>query len=522
MSDSKYQFPDELEALDYLMFRGESDPRTRSPIMAVVVLDGTPTIDQVRHIAECASRNFIRMRQRVVAPLLPLINARWVIDPDFNIEFHVRELALPAPGNQAQLMQLAASIMSTPFDLARPLWEFTLVSGVNDCGGRSAVMMKYHHSIMDGMGAIQTFTELFDFDANAPPKSLSPKPVPEDLDSVELTRRGLINAPTRLIPALGRWLNTGISWGAEVLQQPNTAITELRELMQSTLRVAGPTAAPPSPLLRRRGLARKVDGLEVDLTAFKRAAKHHGCSFNDAYLAAVAAGVRLYHEEMGQPVNEIPIAIPVNVRRDDDPTSGNRWTGARLALPVGETDAAKRMQTIRGRVLECIAEPGALFLGHIASVLNVLPQPLLDSFNQLVASSDIQASNVPMMPQQPYFAGCKTTAYYPIGPLPGVAVMLGLVTLAGRCFVGIHMDTAAITEPARFVACLQRGFDEVINSEPAATPAGKPKSRVTKTTTSAARATARKRAAKPKGKPRQTGTSKAKPAGRPQRKEAGA
>jgi diacylglycerol O-acyltransferase len=128
--------PEELSAFDQILHRGEANPRTRSGIMTVELLDSTPDWDRFRARFDTASRKVLRLRQKVVMPTLPTVAPRWVIDPDFNLDFHVRRMRVPEPGTLRQVFDLAEVAEQSPLDISRPLWTATLVEGLE--GGRAA------------------------------------------------------------------------------------------------------------------------------------------------------------------------------------------------------------------------------------------------------------------------------------------------------------------------------------------------------------------------------------------------
>ena len=117
--------PCELGAFDLLMHRGEANPRTRSGIMALEILDTSPNWERFRELFENASRKVLRLRQKVVMPPLPTAPARWVVDPDFNLDFHVRRVRVPEPGTLRDVLDLAEVMLQSPLDISRPLWTAT-------------------------------------------------------------------------------------------------------------------------------------------------------------------------------------------------------------------------------------------------------------------------------------------------------------------------------------------------------------------------------------------------------------
>jgi diacylglycerol O-acyltransferase len=489
---SELSFPKELEPFDYMMLRSEHDPRARSGFLAVSVLESVPDFREIEQAYDRASRIVLRLRQKVVAPTLPLAAPRWVVDPDFDLSYHMRRVVLPPPGRLRDLLDFAQPILASPFDLARPLWETILVEGLQE-GGAAALLMKTHHAVMDGMAAVELFKQLFDFAPDADRGPLPRLPVPEEVSPGDLTRAGLIRLPFTAVSGAAQRASGAVRVATRAARDPGKAAGDLGKTLQSAQRVFGSPPAPPSPLLRRRGIGRRFEALAFPLDDLRRAAKGAGGSVNDAYLAGVCAVLRRYHDALGVPVDVLPLAFPISTRSDDDPAGGNRFAGARIAAPVGETDPARRIQRIREIVLTARSEPAMNALGGLMPLMARLPTSVLTALASQAASTDVQASNVPGYPQAAYIAGVKVVRSFGFGPVPGVAMMITMTTMAGQCEVSVNYDTAAVQDQALFARCLQEGFDEVLASGgpapalavPAKRPAGKRSA--TKATAKAAR-----------------------------------
>jgi diacylglycerol O-acyltransferase / wax synthase len=467
-------FPRDLEPFDYLMFRGESDPRSRTAALTIALLDVAPDFARLRTAFDRASRVVIRLRQHVVVPALPIAPAQWITDPDFDLDFHVRRIRIAEPGTMRQLLDFGATFHARPFDTARPLWEALLVEGLEDADAPAALIIKMHHAVTDGVGAIELFKQLYDFDRDAERGPLPPVPSPEDVSSNDLAQRAVQRMPLTMAQNVTRRVARAVRMTRQLLEQPGTALQDATKLLASAQRVLGPSPVPSSPLLRRRSLGRRFEWLEVPLADFRAAGKAAGGSLNDAFIAALSGALRLYHEGLGVPVEGVPLAMPVSLRSHDDPAGGNRFAGARITAPVGELDPAKRIALIRQQVLSAVAEPAINILSVIAPIASRLPASLLATLASGAGGIDIQASNVPGYVDPPYIAGAKITKVLPFGPLPGVPMMVVLVTMAGTCYVGAHYDTASVTDDELFATCLRAGFDEVLalKPTPATTEAG--------------------------------------------------
>jgi diacylglycerol O-acyltransferase / wax synthase len=450
---------DRMDAVDQLLHRGEANPRTRSGVMSVEILDRAPDWERFLSCYERVSRTALRLRQKVVMPVLPTTAPRWVVDPDFDLSFHVRRVALAEPGTLRALLDFADTAMQSPMDISRPLWTVTLVEGLTH--GRAAVLSHMSHAVTDGVGGLEMVAQLYDDERDPPQRALAPVPIPQDLSAGELTIAGLNQLPAGVLSAARAAASGAAAVVGRVVRDPVGTFSGALEYLRSGTRVMAP-AAEPSPLLRRRGRATRTEALDIDFDALRTAAKAADGSLNDAYLAGLCGALRRYHDRLGVPVKTLPMAVPVSVRSDDDPAAGNRFTGVTLAAPIGQTNPAERIRAVRAQMLSRRNEPALGVFGAIAPALNLLPQPLLEAVTEAVGAPDVQASNVPGYPGDTYFAGAKVQRQYGLGPLPGVAMMVVMVSRAGVCTVTARYDLASVTDPALFANCLREGFDEVL------------------------------------------------------------
>ncbi len=451
--------PSELGAFDLLMHRGEANPRTRSGIMTLEILDTAPNWDRYRTRFENASRRALRLRQKVVMPPLPTAPARWVVDPDFNLDFHVRRVRVPHPGTLRDVLDLAEVILQSPLDISRPLWTATLVEGVE--GGKAASLLHLSHAVTDGVGATALFAEIYDLEREPPRRPEPPLPLPEDTTPADIMREGIGHLPSVILEGVTTVVSDGLALLGHVVNNPGTAVLDAVDYLRSGMRVVR-RAAPPSPLLRRRSLSTRSESIEMKVGDLHRAAHAAGGSINDAYLAGLCGALRLYHEELGVPVGTLPMAVPVNLRADADPAGGNRFAGVNLAAPVGIADPAKRIQKIHKQMVARREEAAIDILGVVAPMLALLPDAVLEALSGSVIASDVQASNVPFYPGDTFIAGAKVLRQYGLGPLPGVACMAVLLSRGGFATMTVRYDRAAIEDPALFAQCLRQGFDEVL------------------------------------------------------------
>jgi len=250
---------------------------------------------------------------------------------------------------------------------------------------------------------------------------------------------------------------------------PAEAVQSAIRFGASLTRVLADPDAEGSPLLRARSLSWRFLALDVGFADLRAAAKAADASLNDAFLAALLGAFRLYHAKFGSPIETMPIAIPISVRKPDDPEGGNKFTGARFAAPVGVADPAERMKKMGELVREARNEPALDGMSLVAPLLARLPAPLISQLGgSLTKSNDLQASNVPGFQEDLYMAGAKIERVYGLGPLPGCATMITLITHGPTACVGVNLDPAAVTDPELFAECVLGGFAEVLALRPGA------------------------------------------------------
>jgi hypothetical protein len=283
-----------------------------------------------------------------------------------------------------------------------------------------------------------------------------------------------VRSDAEAVPSALREVSSG---AVKLLSHPRSTLSAATRYGRSLRRVLTPPAAPGSPLLANRGLAWRFAALDVPIADLKAAGKAAGGTINDAYLAALLGGYRLYHEAMGAPVvDAIPLAIPISVRKPGDEAGGNKIASARISGPVATADPRARIEEVRSLILSARAEPAVNLIGLMSPALARLPGPVIAQLaGPMTKGNDLQASNVPGIGEEVYLAGARIERMYPFAPLPGCAAMITLVSHGPVGCVGINFDAASFTEPALFVQSLLGGFTEVLSLHP---DAGKPESRV--------------------------------------------
>ena len=323
----------------------EADPLLRSTIVSVVVLDQPPDLDLLFDRIERATRVSPGFRHRVVQAPWRMANPRWAVDPEFNLGFHTRHIGVPAPGTLAQVFDYACKTGMAGFDRDRPLWEFTLVDGLE--GGRTALILKLHHALTDGIGGMEMAKYLFDLEPE--PGAIGPMPDapdPEQLSAIDLARDALCHNVSRIAHAPRDLLGTSRALVRRTVRHPATAVENGWKLVRSVARTVQPVSSTLSPIMTDRRLAWHYDAFTVPLDALRRAARATGLTLNDVFLGAISGGLLRYHERRGFPVDELRLTMPISIRTADDPIGGNRITLMRFKVPTGVHDPVDRMRQI--------------------------------------------------------------------------------------------------------------------------------------------------------------------------------
>ncbi|WCO65825.1 wax ester/triacylglycerol synthase family O-acyltransferase [Iamia majanohamensis] len=452
---------------DALMWTIEKDAMLRSTITAVAVLDRAPDHDRLRTLLDRGTRIVPRLRQRVRANPLSIAPPRWEVDPSFDLDYHVRFARATGDGTLRDVLDMVQPIAMAGFDRARPLWEATLVEGMED--GRAALVMKVHHAITDGVGSVKLALIMFELERDPDGHAdLPPPPEAEVMSQVVRWVDALAHEQRR---ALGIARRSGATVGGatartagQVVTDPAATASRAAETVASVARLAAPATAPLSPLMTGRSLSVRFDHLSVPLEAAKTAARAAGATLNDAFVAATAGGLTRYHLEMGVPADELRMSMPINVRTaETEDHAGNQFVPARFAIPLGEADPVRRMQTLHQLILEQRGEPALGFVEPMAAVLRRLPTSVSTSlFGSMLKGVDLVTSNVPGAPIPIYTAGGRVEHLIAYGPLTGAALNLTLLSYLDELHIGVNVDPAAVTEPERLVAALRDAWDEVL------------------------------------------------------------
>ncbi len=457
------------------MWAVEKDPALRSDFANITILDRVPDEHRLRATLQRALAAIPRMGERVVSPPLRIAPPEWRPDPTFDLEYHLRHVAIPEPGTMRGLLDVAASTTGPPLDRSRPLWEFTLVEGLE--GGRCALVQRMHHTITDGVGAMKLSLSLVDFEREPAPHDFSDvraiaddaearrrgetadDPVDRD-SSLDVVREALVHSVTEA----GELARQAIGASMRTLVHPRELPAATRrswELLRSLRRQVLVTDRGRSEMFGVRSLARRYDTLGLDFDPLHRAGKAHGASINDVFVTGVARALGRFHREFGETVDSLRMAMPVSTRDRGD-FAANRFAPSRILVPIIDGPIADHLAAVHDAIHNVRSEPAIEAADVLAALTAGVPTAaLVGLFRAQTRTIDFATSNLRGSPVDLYLGGGRIEASYPMGPRAGVPVNVTMMSYGGELHLGIHSDPAAIVDADLFLDCLRESFAEL-------------------------------------------------------------
>jgi diacylglycerol O-acyltransferase len=492
MSEAPAGGTEHMSDFEALMWQLEKNPALSNTFANITVLDRSPQRSLLLSRMTEAIDRVPKLRQRPVQPVGRLANPRWVTDPDFDIDHHIRWVNLGPEATDEELHAFVATLAAQPFDRERPLWDFTVVEGL--AGGRAAMVQRMHHTITDGEGGIRLSTAFLDLER-------TPTPPADDAGAAGGIRGGgsaggetpyadgvgnganedaspeqdtAANPFLEAARAIGDQVRTG---GGKVIDALGSAAsmvvhpTDAAELARSAGRQVQ-VLSRCSPIWTTRTLSRWYGTTTLELAAVREAAHRMGGSVNDFFVAGAAAGAGSYHRDAGAPVDVLRLSMPVSLRTDtpreergDPMAGGNAFSPTQTLMPTGEMEPRLRFAEIHDQLDATRHERVMGALNGAAAVVNLLPtSAVLAAGERATSGIDFVCSNVRAAPFDLYIAGAWMEANYPVGPLAGTAFNLTTMSYRGMLFIGLHVDSGAVADPPALLADIERGYSDLFEA----------------------------------------------------------
>ena len=400
---------------------------------------------------------FERFKQRVVAPRLSLHQHYWETDPNFELEFHLHRIALPAPGDLAALRVVVNDLASTPLDLSRPLWQFHLVENY---GEGCVLFCRLHHAIADGIALMHVLLSLCDDTADSPwpaplpsqrrpPRGLVSTMLRPARRAVSTTREvasgsvDLLRNPTRAAGMAQTAAGLATSLGRVTLMLPDS-----RTLFKGELSVARRTAwSHPLPLDQVKAVGRAT-----------------GATVNDVVVASVAGALRSYMQGRGQAVEGIDVRamVPVDIRSAAEALEklGNHFGLVVLSLPVGLAEPLGRLHELKRRMDQLKHTPEAIVTYGIVQTMGMTPiwiERLVLRF--FTSKTSVVMTNVIGPRHKLYLAGnpIRQVNFW-VPQTAGIGLGISIFSYAGEVVVGVMANAKLVPDPETIVDAFEAEF----------------------------------------------------------------
>jgi diacylglycerol O-acyltransferase / wax synthase len=455
---------DRLTAID-ASFLHQEGHNSHMHVGAVTIFEGPPPefeefLDSLRMRLHLVPR----YRQKLAEAPLQTGRPVWIDDPNFNLEYHVRQTALPEPGSEDQLMRLVSRVFSQQLDRSKPLWETWLVEGLE--GNRFALISKTHHALVDGIAGVDMAQVIFDLtpvpqEVPHPDEAWQParEPNPIELlaDGVAGLAKASVGVALRAVGAAAR---------------PQESINELREAAEGLGEIvwAGMNPAPETPLNVEIGPHRRFVGVRNELADFKTIKNAFGGTVNDVVLTVVSGSLREWLHSRGVRTEglELRALVPVSIRAAHESGQlGNRIAVMRGPLPVYVEDPVARLQAVRQAMDGLKESKQAVGAEVLTGVQNFAPPTILAQASRLNFSTrffNLIVTNVPG-PQFPlYVRGRELEDVFPVAFLPeNHALAVAIMSYNGKINFGLLGDYDALPDIGLIADGIEASLEELVS-----------------------------------------------------------
>jgi WS/DGAT/MGAT family acyltransferase len=459
---AKQQHMDRLSAVDasFLLQEGES---THMHIGGVATFEGPPpSYDEFREHIRLRLSLVPRYRQKIVGSPLGVSRPMWIDDPSFNLDYHVRHTALPAPGGEDELLSLTSRIFSQSLDRHKPLWEMWLVQNYED--NRFALITKTHHCLVDGVSGMDLMTMLFDM--TPVPREVGddnwiPQPEPSTADLAATSVRGLAE------------LSYEVATGAlGALMQPRKLFERVRETAEGIGEVAwaGLNPPPETPLQTDIGPHRRFAVVREQLSDLKEIKDAFGGTVNDVVLAVVAGALAKFLRTRGIRSEglELRACVPVSIRSEGEGDAlGNQITQILCPLPVYISDPVARLHSVRETMGGLKESKQAMGAQAITTMEDFAPPTILAQASRLHFSArmyTLLVTNIPG-PQMPlYVLGRELQDMVPVAFLGGKrSLAVAILSYNGGINFGLIGDYDTLPDLDVISEALEESIAELLS-----------------------------------------------------------
>lgn len=433
-------------------------------IGCVAVLEGETTPDDLGSRIEERLARTPRYGQRALDVPFGVAHPTWEDDPRFDARNHLHRWALPSPGGEAELHEAIAQLMTLPLDRSRPLWEMHVLGGLH--GGRTAVLQKVHHCMIDGVAGVHLLEGLFSLKAAARPARselrIAPSPLPGPRAQLE---RAVSSNLARAAEVLGGAARSIVNPSAA-----RSAVQSLRQAYDSVRHLAS-NGVSHLPWNAAVGCRRSVALTRLPFEGIRRARAAHGGTVNDVVLACLAGGLRRYLDASGYAASGFqPTAlVPVNLRAPADAaTLGNRISAMLVPLAVDAPDDLARLAATCVISEELKNRQAWAGIDGFLTALEGVPAPLVALLARGLQPgrlANVIATNIPGPRETRYLGQSRVEALYPIVPLvDGIGLSLAVFSYDGWLHVGLNADADLVPDLVKLLQGIEDAFSHLVAS----------------------------------------------------------
>ncbi len=410
-------------------------------------------------------------RRRLVEVPFGLHHPLWIEDPDFDLDFHVRRAALPAPGGRAQLAEFAAEFHSIPLDRSRPLWQLCIVEGLE--GGRVALVSKTHHAAIDGVSGAEIVVSLLDLTPEVqhhePAEPWVPDRVPTDAEMVAYAMKSLARQPLAAVKATQRTIEMALN-----LRKRNRH----PDVEPPPAPFDAPRTSINTPITPHRRFAMA----DVSLDDVKKVKNAFGCTVNDVVIALCSGALRKHFESHDEVIDTDLVAmVPISVRTEGEKGAmGNKVSAMLTSLATTLDDPAQRLEAIVAGTRRAKEQEKAIpadtlsdwteFMAPAVAARAARLYSAMRVADKLRPLFNVVISNVPGPSFPLYTCGAELEAMYPMGPITdGVGLNITIFSYRSGIHFGLVACRESVPDVDRISQHLQESLDELVKAAAART-----------------------------------------------------
>ena len=502
--DREVEKSERMSEHEALMWNVEKDPWLNASGASLTLLDKPADFDYLRRSLRLAAVTMPRLIERVVPGFGRLSTPAWAPDPEFDLDYHLQEIALAGDGSERELFDTATRLYNEPLDRTRPLWRFVSIKGLK--GGRGAIYVMTHHVIADGIGQLRMAEMYQQLEGNGPlPAEVDLEAhlaaVCEAADIKESGGAGAENVADALRDSLGhlarRQLGVARRVAGEIVLWPadparmGDSLTNLGETAAAAMNQLAPSSdadSHGSPLWTNRSRHRHLEHVTVAVDDLKNAGRAVGASLNDVFLAGLAEAAHRYHAEREAPAQSFNSSFVLSTRTDSK-GGGNAFTPVPVRLPGGPLSVSERLERVSAALSEAKEQAERTGgIGGLSGIANLFPTSVVTRAGRAQgARIDFATSNLRGAPFQLYCARAKVLGTVVLGPVAATGANITAMSYLNNFEIGLFMDPAAIEEPRAFRDHVEAAFADIF-AELAPRPRAKKKSAKKKSTAKKAKA----------------------------------